>query len=458
MPDILYGKGSYRRDNGQFTSLNLINMFPEAAPTVETGVSILSRPGLVEDDEIGAGPINAVFYRPGLFNGDKFVLSGNDLYRGSTLLGTIAGSGPVRIASSNIELVITRGTTAYSYNGTNLASITFPDSANVVSVAFIGGRFIFARGGSHRFYWSELNDGRTVGGNDYSAAETSPDHLLDTIAVGDNLMLLGEESLEVHYLTTSITLPYVRISQRTRNRGVIATGCAVEFDNALHFIGDDFVVYRLAEVPQRISNHGLEERIGESTTWKLFTFLFQGHAFLCVRLDSGTWVFDPAGGPEWPEFQTHGMDNFLGSCAITDDDGPLFGSSVDGKLYRFGNAWTDDGEPLERRFTAAFPIRGGSVPVHAIELECNAGATTASTGPGANPQIEVRASRDGGHNFDHYRTASLGAQGERRTKPRWRRWGQFDSPGAVFDFRMTDPAPLRVSRVLINEPANGRSR
>lgn len=458
MPDILYGKGSFRRDNGNFTSLNLINMFPEAAPTVEQGVAILSRPGLAEEDEIGSGPINAEFYRPGLFSGDKFVLSGNDLYRGSTLLGTIAGSGPPRIASSDIELVITRGQTAYSYNGTNLAAITFPDSANVVSVAFIGGRFIFGRGGSHRFYWSELNDGRTVGGLSYSAAETSPDDLLDTVAAGDNLFLLGEESLEVHYLTTSLTLPYVRISQRTRNRGVKDTGCAVEFDNALHFIGDDNVIYRMAEVPQRISNHGLEERIAESTSWSLFTFLFQGHAFLCVRLDSGTWVFDPAGGSDWPEFRTYGLDNFIGKCAITDADGPLFGSSVDGKLYRFSDGWTDNGAPLERRFTAAFPIAGGSVPVDALEVECNAGATTASTGPGANPIIEVRSSRDGGHTFGHYRVASLGAQGERRKKPRWRRFGHFDNPGAVFDFRVTDPTPLRVSRVLINEPATGRSR
>lgn len=459
MPDILYGKGSFRRDNGNFTSLNLINMFPEAAPTVENGVAILSRPGLEVDSTVGSGPINALFYRPGLFNGDIFTLSGNSLYRGSTLLGTIAGSGPPRITSSDIELVITRGTTAYSYNGTNLAAITFPDSANVVAVTFMGGRFIFARGGSHRFYWSEINDGRTIGGLSYSAAETSPDDLLDLIAVGDNLFLLGEDSLEVHYLTTSVTLPYVKVSQRTRNRGVIDTGCCVEFDNALHFIGDDKVVYRMAEVPNRISDHGLEERIGQSTTWSLFTFLYQGHAFLCVRLDSGTWVFDPAGGTDWPEFQTYSLDNFIGKVAITDDEGPLFGSALDGKLYRFDEeGWTDAGYPLERRFTGAFPIKGGQVPVDVLELECNTGSTLASTGPGSTPRIEVRHSRDGGHTFGTYRVASMGEQGERRKRPRWRRWGFFDAPGAVFDFRMTDPAPLRVSAVLINEPASGRSR
>lgn len=458
MPDILYGKGSYRRDNGEFTSLNLINMFPEAAPTVEQGVALLSRPGLEEYATRGSGPIHEIFRKPGLFNGDQFTLSGNTLYRGAASLGTINGTGPVRIAHSSVELVITRGQTAYSYNGTNLAAISFPDSANVVAVAYLGGRFLFVRENSQRFYWSELNDGRTVGALSYTAADSSPDYLVDIIAVSDNVFTLGNESLEVHYLTTSITLPYARINQRTRNRGVVDTGCAVEFDNALHFIGEDFVVYRMAEVPQRISNHGLEERIAESTSWRLFTFLFQGHAFLCVRVDSGTWVFDPAGGAEWPEFQTYGMDNFIGQCAENVDELALFGSSVDGKIYQFSDNWTDAGVPLERRFTGAFPIKGGVVPVDALELECNSGATLASTGPGANPQIEVRASRDGGHTFGHYRTASLGAQGERRIRPRWRRWGFFDAPGALFDFRMTDPAPLRVSAVLVNEPASGRSR
>lgn len=459
VPDILYGKGSYRRDNGNFASMQLRNMYPEAAPTVEQGVALISRQGLATYTTVGSGPINGLFHRPGLFNGDLFTLSGNTLYRGSTSLGTINGSGVPSIASSNVELVITRGQTAYSYNGTNLVAIAFPDSANVTAVTFLGSRFIFARADSHKFYWSNLNDGRTVGGLAYASAESSPDDIADVMAVGDNLFVLGEESLEAYYLTTSSTLPYARISQRTRNRGVIGRGCAVEFDNALHFIGDDFVVYRMAEVPMRISNHGLEERIRSSATHRLFTYLHEGHAFLCVRVDTGTWVFDPAGGSEWPEFCTYGMPNFIGQCAEdVEGIGALFGSSIDGKIYEFATTWTDDGRALERRFTGAFPIKGGSVPVDVLEVEANFGATLASTGPGSNPQLEARASRDGGHSFGPWRTAPLGEQGERRRRARWRRWGFFDAPGALFDFRMTDPAPLRVSTVLVNEPVGGRSR
>lgn len=458
MPDILYGKGSYRRDNGNFTSLNLVNMFPEAAPTVESGVAILSRPGLVTMATRGAGPIRAIFQRPDLFNGDIFSLSGSTLFRNDTPIGTVNGDGIPSIASSNLELVITCGLTAYSYREGDFAAIAFPDSANVTAVAYLGGLFVYARAESHRFYWSAVNDARSINAVAYTSSESAPDNIRDLIAVGDNLFTLGKESLEVYYLTTSTTLPFSRISQRTRNRGVIGRGCAVEFDNALHFIGEDNVVYRMAEVPNRISDHGLEERISQSANFRLFSFLYQGHSFLCVRVDGGTWVFDPAGGSQWAEFQTHGQDNFLGQCATTPETGVMFGSALDGRIFEFSDDWTDDGEPLIRQFTAAFPIKGGSVPVDALEIECNAGATLASTGPGSDPQIEVRASRDGGHTFGMFRTASLGAQGERRKRPRWRRFGFFDAPGALFDFRVTDPTPLRVSKVLINEPSSGRSR
>lgn len=456
MPDILYGKGSYRRDNGQFPELKLINMFPEAAPTVENGVAILSRPGLAVNAVRGAGPVHAIYQRPGLFAGDVFTLSNNTLYRGSTSLGTINGSGPPSITSSDNELVITRGQTAYSYNGTNLAAITFPDAANVTAVAYLGGLFFFARADTYasRIYFSAIKDARTIAALSYTSADSSPDAIRDLVAVGDNLFVLGEVSLEVFYLTTSATAPLSRISQRTRNRGVVDRGCAVEFDNALHFIGEDHVVYRMAEVPQRMSNHGLEERIAASTSWKMFSFLYQGHAFLCIRVDDGTWVFDPAGGSEWPEFQTHGQSNFIAQCAVTTEDGVLFGSAIDGSIYEFSDDWMDVGSALVRRFTGAFPIKGGAVPVDMLELECNAGAILGDT----NPQIEMRSSRDGGNTFGMYRTASLGAQGERRKRPRWRRLGFFDAPGGVFDFRVTDATPLRVSAVLINEPASGRSR
>src|SRR3546814_5288492 len=50
------------------------------------------------------------------------------------------------------------------------------------------------------------------------------------------------------------------------------------------------------------------------------------------------------------------------------ESGVQFGSDTDGKIYEFGGEWTDNGMHLERRFTAAFPINSGVVPVDMIEV------------------------------------------------------------------------------------------
>jgi hypothetical protein len=460
MPDILYGTGAYRRDRGNFAELKLVNMFPEASPSAEQGVALLSRPGLRHAYTVGSGPIRDHFQRPGLFNGDTFTVSGGNLYRNTMNLGAIDGTGIPRWANSRREIVVTCGQRAWSYIEGNLSPVTLPDGFNCRSVCgAIGGMFIYIKDGSHHFYWSAVNDGRSVDPLSFAAAQAMPDDLLDCMAVGDNLFLLGEESVEVGYFDKdNVNLPFPRIIQRTAPKGIIATGTATMFDNSLHWVGHDNIIYRMGDVPMRMSNHALEERIAQSANYRMFTFLFEGHSFLCVRLDGGTWVFDPAGGEEWPQFTTFNHGNFLGQCACMPESGVQFGSDTDGKIYEFGEEWTDNGAHLERRFTAAFPINAGSVPVDIIEIECNPGNIEAFDWPDIDPQLEMRSSRDGGRNYTMWRPASLGREGAYRKRPRYRRCGYFDAPAALFDFRLVDPAPLRVSGVIINEPSGGRGR
>ena len=457
MPDILYGRGAYRRDNGNFPEFKLVNMFLEETAGADGGVSLLSFPGMASTVVRGAGPINGIYQRSNLFAGAVFTISGNTLYKDGTSLGTVAGTGPVSWASSDIELVVSRGGAAYSYNGTNLAAIAFPDAASVIAVTgVIGGLFVFARAGSGRFYWSAVYDARTINALNYATAESAPDKLRDIIAIGDNVYMLGEDTIEVWYITGDLTLPFSRISQRTTRVGVIATGCAIEVDNALHFIGDNRVVYRMAEVPTRISDHGIEERIGQSTSWSCFSFMFQGHNFFSVRLSQGTWAIDVATS-SWCEKQTWGLANWVARCAINLDAGPLFGSSAGGDVLAF-SGYAEGTSPLLRQFTGAMPIKGGSVPIDILEIETNAGAATATLGVNAEPKLEMRFSRNGGDTWSNWRAVSMGKQGQYRKRPRFRRLGYFDAPGALFDFRCTEAAPFRVSNVIVNESAAGRSR
>ncbi len=137
-------------------------------------------------------------------------------------------------------------------------------------------------------------------------------------------------------------------------------------------------------------------------------------------------------------------------------DYPLFGDDTDGTVWRFGD-WDEAGEEMTRTFTAVFPA-AGPVVVNTVDVEAEVGWTRTETGQGSDPLIEMRVSRDAGATFGNWRTERLGAQGEYRSRIRYRRAGMFDPPGGLFEFRVADPASCRITRVAINEPGGGRAR
>lgn len=453
MFDLVLPRGAYSRANGNLPPFVLTNMCAEATPSAHGGVSLISLPGLLSSTTVGDGPINGMFRKADLFDGATFTLSGDMLYRAGVSLGAIAGTGPVSWACSSIELVLTRGLAAYSYDGTDLVAIDFPDGANVTAVAFMSGLFLFARAETDRFYWSAVNDGRMVDALDFASAESAPDGIRDILAQGDTLAHGGKETIEFWYPTGNGDLPFARTIQRTASVGIAATGTLVDIDNAPHFVGSDRVVYREAEVPVRISDHGIEEQLSNSSTFLCFTYLWQGHKILCVRLDTVTLCYDVTTS-QWHERTSWGLTNWRARCAIQQADGsPLFGSADTSDLLIY-SGWQDLGSPYVREFTAAIPLTS-TAPVDKVEIEANTGAADLTV---PNPLIEMRSSRDGGKTFRGWRSKSLGATGHYRTRPRWKRNGYFDAPGALFQFRVSDAVPLRVSGATGNEGSAGRSR
>jgi hypothetical protein len=453
MFELVIPKGVYHRANGNLPPFELVNMLAEETPSAKGGVSLLSAPGLIAPVTRGTGPINGIYRRSDLFGGATFTVSGSTLYKDGTSLGTIDGTGPVRWASSDLELVVTRGASAWSYNGTDLVAIAFPDGANVTAVTFMAGLFIFARAGSHKFYWSAVLNARSIDALDFASAESAPDWLLDVLAIADVLYLAGKDTIEAWYATGDGTLPFLRISQRTAPKGVAATGCMAELDNALHFIGNDRAVYRMAEVPTRISNHGIEEQIAASASFAVFVYLWQGHAILMVRLDAASYGYDVVTS-QWHERRTWGLSNWAAQCATQQADGtPMFGNSTGGELL-VHSGWAEGASPLAREFTAAIPLTSSQI-IDSIELEANAGASDDLT---LDPVVEMRYSRDRGETWSNFRPSSLGKTGQYRKRPKWRRLGMFDAPGVLIHCRVTDAVPFRVSGAIGSESSAGRER
>lgn len=455
--DIPFGLASYRRDAAQLPEFRLINMLAEATPTAKSQVAIIGRPGVNSVATWGSGPINGVFREEGVFNGDRFALSGQTLYREGASIGTVLGDGACKFAASPLELVVCRGGKAYSYNGTDFAQIVLPDDFECITVAFIATLFLFGRGDDfpNRWYWSAILDARSIDALDFASAESAADSLLEIIIVGDNVYLLGGATIEIWMLTGTAALPFSRQSQRLFRKGVIQTGAAAQHDNTLFFVGNDCRVYRLAEVPQRISDSGIEEQIRKSATCRVFTYGYDGHDLFAVRLDAQTWLYDAATGQP-SEFQTLTRANWKANCAAMVGGEPLFGDDTTGDLLQF-SGYADGTADLERIVCAAMPVSGSAI-IDNVGIEVNSGGAAFLSGEGDDPIVEMRVSRDGGRTFGAWRGVSLGQQGEFRRRAVWRRCGSVDAPGVLFEFRLSDPSPFRVSRAFVNEPTGGRGR
>ena len=445
MPALDYGKGAYSRTRGNLPELPVINLFVEQSGA--DGIVMQSCKALVSDGEVGSGPVYAKLEKDGVFNGDRFVISGSGLYRGSTLLGIIDGDGVAYIEASDTEVVCGKGRTAYSYNGTDFAAIDFPDGANVRKAAYTAGLWLFLREGSDSWYFSAAGDARDVDGLDFATAESEPDQLYDLVIMDGVVYFFGSESIEPWAPTGDADLPYTPIQQRIYEQGVIATGCAVQVDNSIYWIGKDAITYRLAEVPQAVSDDGIVERSRASESHRLFVVRDERHPFIYQRHDTDTMGLDVSTG-QWHERQSYGRTNWRA--------GPDLGDDETGTIWKM-DGYVDAGGVLERRFRAGTRLEAVAI-VNNLRLTVETGTTGFLEGDYAEPLIEMRSSNDAGNTWSEWEAVSLGIQGSYRERVEWRALGMFDDPGALFEFRMTAPVSFRLSAVEVNASGGGRSR
>lgn len=460
MPDLALISTTVRRARGNLPVMPLVNMFSESAVTEPTQFALQSFPGMaLYGVEMGAGPVNALFRKDGVLGGVLFGLSGGYLYQGETYIGAVSGGRTGNITGNEVGIVATNGTVPVFFDGARFFSISMPDSANVTKVGEQGGRFIFLREGSQVFYWTEpletmLDSGGnvTVDALNYASVESEPDQLLDMAVFEDAIAFLGSKTVEFWPKTGDTDLPYLPSTGRLYQKGVRATGCAATFDNTVAWVSGDNIVYRGGNVPERISDAGIEDVITASTSCRVDSYFFEGHEFLKVSLDTMTVEYDAQTG-RWNERKT-GVSNFRGGPVA---QGPLFGSTVDGQIYTLSGHTDLDGYQ-ERAFCAGFVLNGGAVTVDNVLLRTNPGQTEYLTGDYVDPKVELLQSYDGGQTFEAAMTATMGEQGHYRKEVEWRALGMADPPGFFAKFRVTDPAPFRVSGVSINEPHGGRSR
>jgi hypothetical protein len=276
----------------------------------------------------------------------------------------------------------------------------------------------------------------------FATAENSPDRLLDAVFVDDLLVLFGAETVEFWPNTNDAELPFVPLEGRVFERGIKATGCAVVFNSDIAWVANDNTV-RVGGSGQIVSDHALEESIAEGGTVSAWTYFDDGHEMLAITVDAVTYTLSNRSSL-WSKME------FYGGQVLTCYSNGHFGGSAG--LCRMTKNYLDFGTVLERRFRSGFPLNGGAVRIDTVRLRANPGQTSYLTGTYAEPTIEMRISRDAGQTWGNWSPTKLGQQGQYKQMIEWRACGVAKSPGALFEFRVTDPVPLAVTGVFMNEP------
>jgi hypothetical protein len=490
----------------------MVNLFPEIVPEAGKEPAFLNRaPGLKLLNTVGTGPIRGLW----AFSSNDttaFVVSGTQLYKittsyVATLIGTVAGTGPVSLADNGTQLFIAANGPSYIYNNTTggFGQITDPDFPGALTVCYLDGYFVFNEPNSQKLWITALLDGTSIDPLEFASTEGSPDGLVAVAANFREVWAFGTNSIEVWYDSGATDFPLQRIQGAFNELGCAAPYSVAKMDNGLFWLGRDRrgegIVYRAnGYAGVRISTHAVEWQIQQYDDISdaiAYTYQQDGHSFYVLVFPSAntTWVYDAA-TQAWHEragFANGDFTRHRSNCQMAFNNKVVVGDFENGNIYAFDLDDFSDNGSIQKwlRTWRALPTGQNNLrrtAQHTLQLDCESGVglngyvlpeviylqtenndylitessdyliaeqETVAT-QGANPQVMLRFSDDGGHTWSNEHWKSMGKIGEYYKRVLWRRLGMTTKlRDRVYEVSGTDPVKIAIMGAeLILSPTN----
>ncbi len=390
------------------------------------------------------------------------------------MLGTGSGTLYGSATTVNADATATTGAgdtmtaTAKAYNDAGLLVATTETMTNgswgaatltgldllptITGVTYAAGRFYVIVDASDRFYWSDIDDLTMIDALSFATAESAPDTNVEIGSIADEIWFFGKETVEPWYQTGQSDIPVQRSQGRRFEKGTSAQGSVVALDNTFFFLGNDHLVYRAGQVPTRISTHAVEsdiERCSSISTVTAYGLWFAGHTFYVINIPGITTYAYDVSTSTWAEWTYYGRTTFLPSCCCIVGRNIWLGSGIDGNVYSFSDDDQSDlGQPVTYLASAVLSLAMGNLINFSLMLQCTRGLGTVAV---TTPVVDMRYSDDAGQTWTGWRSALLGKAGEYSFKAIWRRLGQINSPGRMYEFRCTDNVPIVYEFVQYNQ-------
>lgn len=388
-----------------------------------------------------------------IFQGKLWVVVGNTLYEVSgpsgaggskTSKGTLSTSaGKVQIHNNGTVVAVCDGQHVYSQSGSTLTQ-----ERTASYMTYQSGYFIIALPDTGSAMGS--SDPTTWPGSANIVAEQSPDYIVSLISDHSELIILGQDSIEVQYLTGETDPLFAIVSGGYIEIGCIAKNSVVKMNNSVYFLDKDYNVRRLSGLQaQIVSTPAIQYQLSQLEDQQeavAYQYSLEGHYFYIITFDESdvTYCFDET-LQLWYKWSTGGYNKrHTTNCGIRFDGKNLAGDHSNGKIYEIDpDTRTDDGTSIYRERTTQYTTNKPSQTFfNKLILDIQT-----ATVPGSEPEVMLDFSDDYGNTYSTEIIESLGASGE-FTKPV--EFAALGSAGSrVFRIRITDDCFVSIQNAQL---------
>jgi len=470
MPAIPFVGASYESISPNFSSQTTINLYPvlpKQHDQTKYQSALFSTPGKSTYIDLGGVSVRRLYATTSLL----FAVVDSSLYKidvngTATVVGTLAtNTGLCQITSNFTQIGIVDGTTnlyVYDIPTSTFSTNTIVNGASASTITMQDSFGIFTGDDSIYFYITGAGDFRTMDILDSGGiSSASLQNELVTVASHSlELWLLGTTRTEIWRNVGGSNLPYQRAAGIFIEMGCGAKDSVQVIDNSIFWLGRDergqaLVCKADGYRPLIVSTEPLHRIFANYTTVadaKSYSYAEDGHLFYVLTFPTAnaTWVYDVTTElwhrrTSWhPELYQTTRDIANGYAFFVGEH--LVGDVSSGKIYASStNFYAEGTNPIYRERT--LPTLSSPdltyMTCRNIQVDVQSG-TGVSTGQGYDPQITMRAQKDGVWGNEIAR--ATGKVGEKNKRVRWNR-GDI-ARNWTFRLSMTDPVQYSLLSVV----------
>jgi hypothetical protein len=449
MPQIPFGVASYQHASLPLSAQRMVNSYLEPAPpAAKTPAAVVAAFGIRTWLAIGSGPLRGA----ARVNQMVYVVSGSALYSvfGSaiTKLGAVPGTDRVFIASDGTNLVVVATKRMFVWNGLTLTETT-GDYPGYVWMTYLDGYFIGGPGDRSFYINHTAFDPTVFNALDFASAESTPGNIIGSITDHREVFIFKTDAYEVWYNSGDQDFPLSRTAS-----GFGEVGCTSRFgitkaDNSVFFAASDGTLRRInGYTPIRISTTAIEQAIAKYSSQECIahSWIENGHTMVGFTFIENTFIFD-ASTQLWHERQSYAMKNWRAAFVVRGDNVTLVGDANSNRIGILdAQVFGEWDQPL---VSIVVSPTTPDVEHASLELEFETGVGTTD---GADPQVMLQFSEDGGRRWSNEIWRSLGQRGDFKRKALWNRLGKPRHGNRVYRYQISSQTRRTLIQALLNGP------